>query len=66
MRRNKKLKTFTFYLDNGLSFKVKAESITTTTDFTGKIIGYEIKSLKNFVEVNINKVIAIVEDLTEE
>lgn len=60
------MKTFTFYLDNGLSFKVKAESIKTTTNLMGAIIGYEIKSLKNFVEVDINKVIAIVEDLTEE
>lgn len=60
------MKTFTFYLDNGLSFKVKAESIKTTTNLMGEIIGYEIKSLKNFVEVDINKVIAIVEDLMEE
>ncbi len=60
------MKTFTFYLDNGLSFKVKAESIKTTTNLIGKITGYEIKSLKNFVEVDINKIIAIVEDLTEE
>lgn len=60
------MKTFTFYLDNGLSFKVKAESIKTTTNLMGKITGYEIKSLKNFVEVDINKIIAIVEDLTEE
>lgn len=60
------MKTFTFYLDNGLSFKVKAESIKTTTNLMGEITGYEIKSLKNFVEVDINKIIAIVEDLTEE
>lgn len=58
------MKIFTFYLKNGLTFKVKAESIkTTTSTLTGAIVGYEIKSLKNFVEVNIGEVIAIVEDV---
>lgn len=58
------MKIFTFYLKNGLTFKVKAESIkTTTSTLTGEIVGYEIKSLKNFVEVNICEVIAIVEDV---
>lgn len=61
------MKTYTFYLKNGLTFKVKAESIkTTTSTITGEIVGYEIKSLKNFVEVKLNEVIAIVEDLLEE
>lgn len=58
------MKIFTFYLKNGLTFKVKAESTkTTTSTLTGAIVGYEIKSLKNFVEVNISEVIAIVEDV---
>lgn len=58
------MKIFTFYLKNGLTFKVKAESIkTTTSTLTGAIVDYEIKSLKNFVEVDIGEVIAIVEDV---
>lgn len=61
------MKTYTFYLKNGLTFKIKAESVkTTTSTLTGEVDGYEIKSLKNFVEVNVNEVIAIVEDLLEE
>lgn len=61
------MKTYTFYLKNGLTFKVKAESIkTTTSTLTGQVVGYEIKGLKNFLEVNIGEVVAIVEDLVEE
>lgn len=61
------MKIYTFYLKNGLAFKIKAESVKTTTNtLTGQIVGYEIKGLKNFLEVDINEVVAIVEDLVEE
>lgn len=61
------MKTFTFYLKNGLTFKIKAESMKTKTNtLTGAIVGYEVKSLKNFMDVDITEVIAIVEDLEEE
>ena len=60
------MRTYTFYLKNGLTFKVKAESIKTTiSTITGGIVGYEIKGMKNFIEVNITEVVAIVEDLEE-
>lgn len=60
------MRTYTFYLKNGLTFKVKAEGIkTTTSTITGGIVGYEIKGMKNFIEVNITEVVAIVEDLEE-
>ena len=60
------MKIYTFYLKNGLAFKIKAESVETTNTLTGQIVGYEIKGLKNFLEVDINEVVAIVEDLVEE
>ncbi len=61
------MNTYTFYLKNGLTFKIKAESIKTTINaITGKIVGYEVKSIKNFMDVDISEIVAIVEDLVEE
>lgn len=60
------MKTYTFYLKNGESFKVKGmlESLKTNT-YTGEITGYKFKELKNIFAVNLSEVVAIVEDLEE-
>ncbi len=57
------MKTYTFYLRNGLTFKIKAESITTTSNIGGQITGYKISKLQGYLDVDISEVIAIVEDI---
>lgn len=60
------MKTYTFYLKNGESFKVKGKlkSLKTNT-FTGEITSYEFEEVKNIFAVNFSEIIAIVEDLEE-
>lgn len=60
------MKTYTFYLKNGESFKVKGnlESLGTNT-YTGEITSYKFKEVKNIFAVNFSEIVAIVEDLEE-
>lgn len=60
------MKTYTFYLKNGESFKVKGKlkSLKTNT-FTGDITGYEFEKVDNIFAVDLKEIVAIVEDLEE-
>ena len=57
---------YTFYLKNGLTFKVKAKGLEfTTNNITGQITYYSFEEYENIFAVNLSEVVAIVKDLED-